>query len=277
MPGRDRLFALLGSWAQFALWLALAFLIVVSAGKSLPPANHGRTIRIVAGQLPPHMDHSAEGREAEIIRAALRQAYPDRRIEFHVLPFTRHWAAFKSDDRYDAVATTPRQLALTGFQAREYVRYENGVIYRRADFPRGLGSHPIDLLSGRRVVAFAGAAGILPELERATPRFQSYAEYDDQRVHSIMLDERSVDVVIADRLIVDHYNREVGASSKELVFDPVFCPTPYHLVFRTDEMRNAFDRGLEAISVSGELERINDKYLASAGIVERPRVRLGCS
>jgi polar amino acid transport system substrate-binding protein len=281
MTDRASLLLLLRRWPETTLVVGLLFLLCVTGGIALEHDRQVEPIRIVAGEVPPQMDQSGRGREAEIIRAALRQTYGGRQIEFHVVPFTRHWEAFKNDEKYDGVATVPLKLDLGGFSSGPYIEYQNGIVYRRSDFPQGLGPDPVLTLRGKRVVAFAGAAGILPQVGGGIRNFEYYAEYADQYIHSAMLAQNFVDVVISDRLIFDTYDRKVlGAQYQKtaptLVFDPAFCPTPYRIVFRTDEMRNAFNHGLSVIRQSGELDRINARYQQGAGISEIARSGAEC-
>lgn len=278
-----------------AVLIACAIVLVLLAAGAADYASHVRrgrekTIRIATALLPPHMNERGEGREADIIRAALKRAGINERVDFFILPFTRHWAAYQRDNRFDAVTTVPDRLQSSavsgagslepaaagalrfdGFLTKVYVQYENGVVYRTAAFGDGLGPKPLTSLAGKRVVAFAGASAILPELREAVSGFAFYAERDDQYEHSVMLSRERVDAVIADRLIVDHYNREVNGAayatiSDTLAFDTIYCPTNYRLVFRQDALRQAFDRGLELLRESGELEEINKRYRENSGL-----------
>jgi polar amino acid transport system substrate-binding protein len=237
---------------------------VVALVGSAPRLARSDSLRIAAGEVPPHMDGFGQGREADVIRAALRRA-GRADVEFHVGPFSRHWRTYARDPRLNAVATVPVGMALEGYATQPHIAYRNGVIYRRTQFPNGLGEKPLETLAGRRVVAFADASRILPGLGEAIPRFASYAEYDDQYVHSAMLAQGAVDAVIADRLIVDAYSRELlggrwNDPDQRLVFDPIFCPTRYHMVFRSEALGAAFDRGLAAAADAGELARIDADY-----------------
>lgn len=252
-----------------------------SAGSALTAVSDPQTVRIAAGALPPQMDRRGRGREAAIVRAALAEGGERRPVEFFVTPFTRHWEAFKRDRRIDAVITTPATMSMEGFVSDPYISYDNGIIYRRDQFPRGLTATPLEALKGKRVVAFAGAAGIIPGLVQAIPHFASYAEYQDQYVHSVMLARGYADAVIADRLIVDEYNRRVleadyASQSAGLVFMPAFCPTIYHVVFRTDAQRNQFNTGLASLRRSGRLDDINAEYAARAKLAEVGPPAEGC-
>lgn len=274
---------------------AIGFVFFAS-GATTYASRHQRqdTIRIAAAILPPHMTEAGTGREADIIRAALIEGGVSEPVEFFVLPFTRHWNAYQRDPRFDAVATAPMPppsdgrpaqststLDFDGFPSERYIEYENGIVYRRSDFPRGLDRDPLHALADKRVVAFAGASAILPGLRERVSDFALYVERDDQYEHSAMFVGRGVDAIIADRLIIDEYNRRILGQEYEtfapqLEFDPLYCPTPYRLVFRRDALRLAFNRGLRSLIESGKLAEINERYRAGAELEEAQRERGNC-
>lgn len=212
------------------------------------------TVHIVTGLLPPHMDEKGEGREARIIREAFALAAPEIRVKFHVQPFSRHWSSFVSDNRFDGVTTVPVGMALDGNATGIYIHYQNGIGYRRADFPDGFGDFRFDALAGRRVVAFAGAATILDGLNKALGGFALYREERDQKTHSVMLLDRRIDVVVADGAIFFEYTRRLLESGTigDFAFLPVSCATPYRMVFRNARHQQLFDKGLRALQEKSE-------------------------
>ncbi|MBI1384211.1 MAG: transporter substrate-binding domain-containing protein [Rhizobiales bacterium] len=255
-----------------ALCLGLFFFALLSG---LPRAEDDVALRIAAPLLPPQMDLDGRGREADIVQAAFEAAGLNRRIEFHIMPFTRHWKSYASDQRLDAVITVPKEVTLKGVRSEPYIYYQNGVFYDRSSIPGGLGNNPIGALELSRIVTFAGSTAVLKELGPLSERAPMYIERADQLSHSVVLASGFVDVVIADELIFDFYTRQVGASvagtvdappSRELVFDPIFCPTPYQVVFRSFELRELFNSGLSVIQKNGTLEKINSDYHASRGV-----------
>jgi polar amino acid transport system substrate-binding protein len=251
--------------AALALAALAIFSVAILAG--LPRLGNDDSIRIATALLPPQMGVDGEGQEAEIIKAALAAGGIAKPIHFHVMPFTRHWKQFNTDTRYHAVTTVPSDLALDGFRSDTYVEYQNGVAYRVDTFPGGLGGAPLAAIAAKRIVAFAGAAAILPPMREVSLRAPLYMERQDQVSHSIMFTEGLVDVVVADELIFDFYTRQVLGEryadySKRLEFDPIFCPTPYQMLFRDAALRDAFNKGLQVIRANGMLRAINRKYLA---------------
>lgn len=219
----------------------------LSAGASDPAP----TARIVAGLIPPYMNAEGEGRESVAIRAALKARYAAEDIEFFVLPFSRHWTSYLNDARFDAVATVPDGMRLEGFPSRRYITYQNGIGYRCADHPAGFAADDLDSLD---VVAFSGAATVLDPIRQRIPAFNSYIEIADQRVHSQMLIDGRADAIVADESIFAHYNAEIRAALEPdaqnafpaLCFAAIFPRTDYHMVFRSEALRDLFDTGIIA-------------------------------
>lgn len=268
-PPVIRRFASALEWARvlgeclglMAIAVGLGF-ILYAQGKSR--ASEPERIRIVTGLVPPYMDELGRGREAEIIVAALSEAFRPEQIDFFVQPFTRHWSSFLSDDRYDAVTTVPNGLRISGYESEVYIHYQNGIGYRRAAFPDGFRGFSYESLSGRRVVAFGGAAQILSGLAAHTRSFALYADEKDQRIHSQLLIQGVVDAVIADGAILLEYNRRLDAGGvlNDITFAPVFCATPYRMVFRKAEHKTVFDAGIRRLEASGALKEIENRFLA---------------
>lgn len=261
-----------GAWIEpVGLFGAIVLAMAVSAFALVPTfkarVSTDRPLRIVAGLVPPHMTGAGTGREADIIKAALAAGLgtePDD-IEFFVMPFARHWSGYAADNRFDAVATVPDAVEIAGgYRSGHYIAYQNGIGYRCARFPDGIGEDYIADLDGMRVVTFAGAPQIIPSLGRNRQRFATLIERSNQREHSRLLIGDRVDAVIADRAILSHYTREEladqGGSLADFGFTPLFQPDPYAMVYRRKEHQEAFDTGVANLRASGRLEEIEARY-----------------
>jgi len=248
----------------------------------LPRLQSDNSIRFATALLPPQMDENGQGRETDIILAALRAGGIEKTVEFHVMPFTRHWQIFESDNRFDAVTTVPQDIELSGLMTRPYIAYQNGIIFRSSTFPDGLGKAPLETLADKRVVAFAGASTILPGVNKLGETATLYLERADQLSHSIMFADRFVDAVIADELIFTHYTRQLLRDDysnflKTSMFAPAFCSTPYRIVFRDHRLRDAFNKGLSRIKANGKVSMINKRYQRAANLTHTTATRQGCS
>ncbi|MGJ3232223.1 MAG: hypothetical protein ACFE0P_10535 [Oceanicaulis sp.] len=204
------------------------------------------TVRVLAGEIPPLVRGDGTGAEVDRLRALL-SLEPGEALEVTVFPFSRHWRNFAAVERYDLIMTVPDGFDLGGWNSGAYVRYRNGLVYRRAAFPDGLGPDPLGRLQGRRVVGFAGAARLIGAVEASRPGFALYLERYSQHRQSAMLASGLADAVIAERSIIEFYLRETGADLSEFVFEPVFCPTRYVLAVRDGDLRDRLSGGVEAV------------------------------
>jgi polar amino acid transport system substrate-binding protein len=262
----------------FCLVLLLGvFALALRVAYQRSPAEIG-AIEIAAGLTPPDMsigdcddqmgDEVGCGREAEIIRSALRLGgtrigIQNKPIRFHVEPFGKHWYSYQTEEHYDAVATVPKTLNLVGHRSDPYITYQNGIGVI-ADSPQ---RPSLQQLYGKRVVAFAGAADVIPGLADQIEHFKAYIEREDQRAHSWMLLEGQVDGVIADAMIFAEFNHRISDDMKQghvsVQFSAKsFAPTCYTMMFKNAEYRDAFNEGLRIMIQDGQLYRIDQKYMS---------------
>jgi len=270
-----------GARLDLVIGVVTILLFIFAARVAAQRSVDASVIHVVTALLPPQMGADGQGREAEIIRRALRAGGIGRQIEFHVVPFTRQWELFRSDSRFDMVTTVPVEIQLDGLQSSPYINYQNGIIYKDADFPGGLGDSPFARLNGRRVVTFAGASSILDDVRQLVSNASMYIERANQASHSMMFVNGLVDVVIADELIFANYTNDLlgagyGAFMANVRFDPVFCPTPYHAVFRDESLRNAFEEGLKVIKANGTVAAIDQTFRRRYAINGTARRKSGC-
>ncbi len=239
---------------------------LIATGFASQIANAGE-ITVAAGNLPPHITKQGEGREAEIIRSSLEAC--GHTVKFVVQPFTRHWETYKTDENIDAVATVPIGLPLPGVASSHYISFHNGVSSLAA---AKLKSKSLSDLSGKSVVAFAGAKGILPGLDTAISTFKSYTEKTDQIKQSRLLFSGRADAVLGDGLIFAEYNRTLQeqAKTKDLGFDPeqpvkfsaIMEATPYVMMFKDASVNDDFNRCYSELKSAGTIDAINNKYIS---------------
>ena len=241
-----------------------------NSAAAAPGAASGKTINIVAGLIPPEMNRDGTGREADIIRTALtlgssgEPGVKAAKVRFFVEPFALHWHSYDIDKRFDAVSTVPGVVKIDGYKSMFYIMYRNGIgVLRDRESP----VTSLEQLKGKRVVAFPGAWNVLPELNRLDRGyFTLFIEQPDQRLHSLMLFNGTVDAVIADAMIFAHFNAEVskdgGVKARPVqFFAEGFQPTCYRMVFRKAEYRDLFDDGLRKMIERNQLLTIDRTYV----------------
>ena len=243
----------------------------------------GRQFVILSGLIPPNVSEKGRGREADIIVEAMtRQKVgpntlsPDQ-VRFVIEPFGRHWHTFILDDRFDAVATVPRQLNVEGYRSLYYIMYRNVIGYKEVSQPPSPSVMRLPDLRGKRVVAFPGASSVLEGLSDYIGQFALYIERPDQMDHSWLLLTGRVDFVIGDALILSEYNRRMfktrrGAKEKRgkryMHLGDIFKATCYSMVFRRKEDQEMFDRSIKDMILDGTLEEIDKRYAVSYPEVE---------
>lgn len=246
------------------------FLCLFSIGALTSTPAFADDITILAPNLPPMFEGGQDGREAEVIMAAMEKC--GHTVTFNIQPFTRHWASFKNGDG-DAVTTVPAGLPMGGTETVTYIQYQNGLssLSSSATNPSNF-----DELAGKNVVAFEGAGGILPGLKDAASKFGSYREVADQNVQSRLLFSGRTDVVIGDGMIFAALNEALVTDTKlnfdvkqPVVFKKSFAPSDYTMNFRNPTHASDFDRCFKEASDDGTIGKINkswtDKYRNTLG------------
>lgn len=119
-------------------------------------------------------------------------------------------------------------------------------------------------LSTGRVLAYRGATRFLGEgFRAAVARNPQYREISNHRAQVKLLLQGSIDVIVADRLLVAwylDYLKQQGEDPAELVLHDLFEPIAEDFVCRRPEIAAAFDAGLARIIVSGRLADIEADY-----------------
>lgn len=248
--------------------------VMMAAAVSLTALSSGvsaKEVTILAGELPPMFNGGNQGREAEIITAALERC--GHTATFRLMPFTRHWDSY-SKGQGDAVTTVPVGMPIDGFASDTYIQYQNGVSFLSE---ATAGYADLSALSGRSVIAFKGASEIIPGLKDAVASFKSYKEVADQEVQSKMIFGGRVDAVIGDGMIFAAYNANLRENAGALQFNPnqdvtfsaIFAPSEYVLSFRDQELTADFNRCFAEIRDDGTLAKLNTQW------AERYRDTLG--
>ena len=228
-------------------------------------------IKILAGDLPPMMNPDGTGREAEIIKTTLERC--GHTVKFEVQPFTRHWTSFK-DGAGDAATTVPPGLPLPGTPTAQYISYQNGVAFLAT---RPTAFETLADLNGNSVVAFKGAAEIIPGFGDASKGFSEYRELADQITQNKLVFGGRAAAAVGDGMIFAEYSRQLQESKEALPFDPnqpvrfnaLFEPSPYVMQFRDPAHAADFDRCFKEAEADGTVAKINrawvDKYRATLG------------
>ncbi|MBF0290013.1 MAG: transporter substrate-binding domain-containing protein [SAR324 cluster bacterium] len=118
-------------------------------------------------------------------------------------------------------------------------------------------------LKGKRVVAFQHASKYLDDVFRqAIKEAASYREIDDQEKQVRIFFAGRADVLITDIAIFKHWAKRYGNAKVSYEFTPLFPKPMYFSVgFKSETMRNRFQKGLDEIKASGLYDKIYGRYL----------------
>lgn len=237
------------------LALALLFLLVVGANKAM-----AETLRVGFGSnKPPYViEASANGIEVDIVVAAARAA--GFTVEPIFAPMARLRRMFDRGE-INAFATTNHGDNNEAQLSAEYVAYQNFAV---ALASRKLEIESIADLGKHSVSSFQRASTLLgPEFSLMAASNPRYREEADQIVRNRLLYSGRVDVIVGDRRIIEHFNRDVANqvdTTQALTWYPLFRPTHYRVGFRNAAWRDRFDAGLAMIRNSGEYAEILKRY-----------------
>jgi polar amino acid transport system substrate-binding protein len=256
-----------------ALILLAVALLVTQASLAGAPVRIGMN----RGIQPFVMAESNSGLEVEIVRAAFAaESVP---IEFSYISNARSWAEFESG-KIDIISNAkPGSSAKAVLTHWPVLSFQNRAISLKSRHLR-LGS--IGDLRNLRVIAFQTASKVLgDEFADMATRNPQYSE--DTGVPSFKLVLGGADVIVSQADVFRYYLRE---SNKRLPLQSQAEQFDYHdilgrgndywFAFRTELMRDQFERGISAIYQSGEIERIFARYEQRYGTTRDMFIHLDC-
>lgn len=205
------------------------------------------------------MADGQSGLQLDIIKAALACENID--VEFINVPASRSITSYQSLNA-DGVVTLPSHFEYPSlFMTDSYIEYEN-VIVTIADLNLSINSF-IDL-GDISTAAFQNARKFLPdEYRNAVEIAIDYREVADQAEQVEMLFSHRVEAIVLDFSIFKH----MVLTSKNPLYKQAFTihrmfkPNQYSAGFNSEELQQAFAKGLQCIEASGEDKEIVNRYI----------------
>lgn len=230
-------------------------ILVLGAGPAL-----ARQVTIALHNVPPYVVTDAAGRVSGVEVELLAMVAERAGWELHPLPmpYARIRVAYVGDPEIDAAAPVLESYRLPGTLSKPFIRFQN---VARTLSGSGIVLHSLDDLRGRHILAFQNARDSLgPRFAAivATPG-TDYAEQANQMLPLRMLGAGRVDIVIAERRILDYFGHlpETGLDPAAAFVDyPLFPPSDYSVAFHDRALAEAFDRALAASRADGSYARI---------------------
>jgi polar amino acid transport system substrate-binding protein len=207
------------------------------------------------------------GIELDILRAALGNDKYDIRPVY--LPFERAYRLFDNGD-LDAVMNAKENVAKHGFLSDPVVTFQNYAIsLSKKGFSEDIS---MSFLQDKSVVGFQKAKQFLgQEYAEMALTNQRYEEVPKQDLQINLLFIREIDFIVMDKSIfgyfwyrASHENPNLHVAKEKfkqkVTFHPLFKPSAYPFLFKDEQVRNDFNRGLKMIKSDGRYQEIHDRY-----------------
>jgi len=225
-----------------------------------------QSIEMLAGLTKPPFVIADEGKgmQIEIIEAAFARS--DALVHFTYIPLSRHLDVFRSRD-YDGIIT------LTDHEKQEGICFSKPyIIYQNVAVSLVESAFNIDVvedLTDLKVAAFQNATRFLGDKYKATFKdSDGYTELADQNSQVAMLFSNRIDAVVMDINIFKHIlanrrhenpNNKTYKKKYEIHF--LFTPKVYTAGFKSLDLCQRFDQGINEIVADGSYQKIIDSYL----------------
>lgn len=263
----------IGNWLRVVLLVQLSFMslqvqaennitkVEIISGLPKPPFIMPQTVREpIEGPVLDNKVHSLhQGIQIDIIREALlSQNYLP---EFTHVPLARNITNFQKW-HVDGVAILPLHFQYPGmFISQPYVSYQNVVVNLKS---RNYVINDLDDLSGKSIAAFQKAKEFLgPEYKDIVNYSLGYRELADQNKQIELLFNGSVEVIILDINIFNYFlkTHQSKRHKVDTTVHYIFNERVYSAGFKSEELRNAFNNGVDTLKERGQYQLIIDHYL----------------
>lgn len=216
---------------------------------------------------PPYIfEEDASGLECDIIREAFKAVGTDFKPIF--VPMNRAENSFKTG-KVDGVINK-LEHSLEGFPSDSYIDYYNVAASLKS---KNLKIQSLDDLADLSIGAFQTAKNVLGDKFRTiATKNQKYTEVAEQKLQVEQLLRKRVDVIIGDILVIKYYQRKLKEDlglNEEIAIHDLFTTTSYRIMFKTAEMRDAFNNGLKIIRKNKVYSDIISRYTSTQKPTEK--------
>ncbi|MDX1451338.1 MAG: transporter substrate-binding domain-containing protein [Oleiphilaceae bacterium] len=246
-------------------------LIIFVALVVAPVASHceqSETLEFgVSFSIPPWVIKDTDsGIELDILKEAFADS--SYRIRPVYVPFALAFKLYEAG-KLDGVINAKEGVFEEGFLSKPVVTFQNvAVSLKRKAFPEKFN---IDFMSDKFVVAFQRARDLLgPKFSAMANSNPDYQEIAKQSLQINLLFVRDTDFIVMDRSIFGYYWHHALANyqdskgrynfNQEVQLHYVFEPSPYRFLFKSEAIRDQFDKALEQMREDGRYDQILTKY-----------------
>lgn len=235
----------------------LLYLLMICVALVAVPLKAQQLQLLVGVEKPPYIKVATQtGYELELLQAVVKGMGFDS--QFIHVPNGRLLSLFTAGqaDLVSLQRTAPAGLYAT----HSYISYQNILVVRK-DLAKEILS--INDLAGQRVMAFQNARLFLPpDYAEAVAKASSYLEVVEQHQLPSLLLKKRVDVLVMDRNIFLHYYRQTAPNDSNLRILSFFQPNHYHMLARTPEVAERFNKALAEVKQSELFSQLQLKYFA---------------
>lgn len=239
-------------------WILLA--LALSGTCQAAPAP----IKVAVGlSLPPYiLREENRGLEFDIVKAGLAECQRELQPVYTAYGSI---GTLLANRRVEAAMTLNEKSGVTAFYSQPHIRYHDFAITLKS---QALPVKTVDDLRPWRMVAFQNARDELgPGFHKVTEKHPQYTETGQQVLQNRMLMKQAVDVVVADRLIFEHYQQLLarqGEPNLPVTYHDVFEPIEYKVAFNDAGLRDCFNKALQHMKQTGDYQRIQSRYGVTA-------------
>ena len=220
----------------------LAFFVALSFLVSVPASAQKLRIGVGLSKPPYIIKETNSGAELDILRRALDIAGYELVPVY--LPMKRVLYGLNNGDLDGGITLRP-DTPIKGYLSGSMITYQNFAI-SRAD--ENLTLDNLNALSNLQVLGFQNAKLLLGlNFANAVKDNDRYSEMANQELQVKMLLAGRVQVVISDFRIFLHFKNEIekmSGGNTGVIFHALFPPTLYHAGFKSEEVRDRFDKSI---------------------------------
>lgn len=225
------------------------------------PNNSNFTLELVAGIAKPPfiVEENGKGMQLDLIREAL--ALSDIDVKFTHMPLGRNITGFQRMNADGVITLLPDYQHPGLHLSKPYISYQNVAI---SLVEKQFSIEKISDLSNKNIMAFQNAKKFLGDEYNETVAYSmDYREVHDQHKQIEMLFLRRVEVIIMDinifKWFLKHQNDVIY--NKPFTVHYIFNEREYSIGFKSKEVRDKFDQGIQMMRESGSYQVIIDNYL----------------
>lgn len=206
-----------------------------------------------------------------ILMDIFSEAMPDFRINPVFLPHERG-AVMISSGEIDAISIVPGHVRIDGaFMSSPYIEFHNQLIVSEVAEQKNI---VFDDLQTLDLIGFVDASKFLGDkFAEIIKNNSSYRELADQEIQVRTFLMGRTDGIIIDRHIFGYFYKRLTESNEfkentKIRAVNLFPPTPYCAIFKSEAIRDRFEKGCAALKQSGRIDSIISKYSRAIAIQE---------